>query len=82
MHPLRSLNAPQFGNPCSSQKVWSILNNLSGRSWHSTRHCPVSADAIASQLVRNRKYEAVIASHLDLSLKKCLTFGMPQHQTQ
>ena len=35
------------------------LNNLTGRSRHSPRHCPVSADAIASQLVRNGKYEAV-----------------------
>ena len=43
----------------SSRKAWSILNNLTGRSKHSPRHCPVSADAIASQLVRNGKYEAV-----------------------
>ena len=43
----------------SSPKAWSILNNLTGRSQHSPRHCPVSADAIASQLVRNGKYEAV-----------------------
>ena len=43
----------------SSQKAWSILNNLTGRSWHSPCHCPVSADAIAFQLVRNEKYEAV-----------------------
>ena len=43
----------------SSRKAWSILNNVTGRSRHSPRHCPVSADAIASQLVRNRKYEAV-----------------------
>ena len=35
------------------------MNNLTGRSRHSPRHCPVSADAIASQLVRNGKYEAV-----------------------
>ena len=35
------------------------MNNLTGRSRHSSRHCPVSADAIASQLVRNGKYEAV-----------------------
>ena len=41
----------------SSRKAWSILNNLTGRSRHSPRHCPVSADAIASQLVRNGKYE-------------------------
>ena len=37
----------------------SILNNLTGRSRYSSRHYPVSADAIASQLVRNGKYEAV-----------------------
>ena len=43
----------------SSRKAWSILNNLTGRSRHSSRHCPVSADAIASQLVRNEKNEAV-----------------------
>ena len=43
----------------SSRKAWSILNNLTGRSRHSPRHCPVSADAIASQLVRNGKYEVV-----------------------
>ena len=43
----------------SSRNAWSILNNLTGRSRHSSRHCPVSADAIASQLVRNGKYEAV-----------------------
>ena len=42
----------------SSRKAWSILNNLTDRSRHSPRHCPVSADAIASQLVINRKYEA------------------------
>ena len=35
------------------------MNNLTGRSRHSPRHCPVSADATASQLVRNGKYEAV-----------------------
>ena len=35
------------------------MNNLTGRSRHSPRHCSVSADAIASQLVRNGKYEAV-----------------------
>ena len=43
----------------SSRKAWSILNNLTGRSRHSPRHCLVSADAIASQLLRNGKYEAV-----------------------
>ena len=35
------------------------MNKLAGRSRHSPRHWSVSADAIASQLVRNGKYEAV-----------------------
>ena len=35
------------------------MNNLTGRSRHYPRHSPVSADAIASQLVRNGKYEVV-----------------------
>ena len=43
----------------SGRKAWSILSNLTGRSRHSPRHCPVTANAIASQLVRNGKYEAV-----------------------
>ena len=43
----------------SSQKAWSILNNLTDRSQHSSHYCPILADAIASQLVRNGRYEAV-----------------------
>ena len=43
----------------SSRKAWNTLSNLIGRSRHSPRHCPVSTDVIASQLVRNGKYEAV-----------------------
>ena len=43
----------------SSRKARSILNYLTGRSRHSPRHCSISADATASQLVRNGKYEAV-----------------------
>ena len=48
----------QFGALTTHTPV-EILNNLTGRSRHSPRHCPVSSDAIASQLVRNGKYEAV-----------------------
>ena len=43
----------------SSRKARSILNNLTGRSRHSPHHCAISADAIASQLVKNGKYEGV-----------------------
>ena len=43
----------------SSRKAWSTINNLTGRSRHSLRNCPVSANAIAAQLVKNGKYEGV-----------------------
>ena len=43
----------------SSRKAWSILNNLTGRSRRSPRHCAVSANAIASVLVNNSKYEDI-----------------------
>ena len=42
-----------------SRKAWSILNNLTGRSRRSPRHCAVSANAIASVLVNNGKYEDI-----------------------
>ena len=35
------------------------MNNRTGRSQHSPHHCTVSANANASQLVRNGKYKAV-----------------------
>ena len=56
---LRCLAVRSIDFSHSSRKAWSILNNLTGRSRHSPRHCPVSADAIGSQLVRNGKYEVV-----------------------
>ena len=39
------------------RRAWSILSNLTGG--HYPRHCPVSTDAAAPQLVRNVRYEAV-----------------------
>ena len=35
------------------------MNNLTGRSRHSTRYCAVSADAIGSQLIRNGRYKGI-----------------------
>ena len=43
----------------SNRKAWSTINNLTGRSRHSPRNCPVSANPIAVQLVRNGEYEGV-----------------------
>ena len=39
----------------SSKKAWSTINNLTGRSRHSPRNFPVSANAIAAQLVKKRE---------------------------
>ena len=41
----------------SSRRAWSIHNNLTGHSTHPPRQCSISANTIASQLTRNRKYE-------------------------
>ena len=41
----------------SSRVAWSTLNNLTGWSRQSPRQCLVSANAIASQLVKDGKYE-------------------------
>ena len=43
----------------SSRKAWSILNNLTGRSRRSPRHCAISANAIVSQLITNGRYEGI-----------------------
>ena len=43
-----------FSHSC--QVAWSTLNNLTGRSRQSPCQFPVSANAIASQLVKNAKY--------------------------
>ena len=43
----------------SSRKAWSILNNLTGGSRRPPRHCGVSSNVIASQLIRNGRYESI-----------------------
>ena len=50
------VNTSNFSH--SSRKAWSIINNLTGRSAHSPRQCPISANAIATQLVKSGVYEA------------------------
>ena len=41
----------------SSRLAWNTINNLTGRSRNTTRPCPISANSIASQLVKNGTYE-------------------------
>ena len=63
----------------SSRKAWSILNNLTGRSRRSPRHFPVSANAVASQLIKNGRDEGIDG---ESSRKKCQIFGGTLQQVQ
>ena len=45
-----------------SRVAWSRLNDLTGGSRQSPHQCPVLANAIARQLVKNEKYEDVHAN--------------------
>ena len=68
----------------SSRTEWSILNNLTGR--HDTLLVTVPFQPMLLHLswlkMGNTCTRLLTASHLDLSFKKCLTFGGPQHQIQ
>jgi len=46
-----TVNSIDFSHP--SRKAWRTINKLTGRSGRSSRQCPVSANSIASQLVKN-----------------------------
>ena len=39
-------------------KAWRTINKLTGRSGRSSRMCPVSANSIATQLVKNGAHRA------------------------
>ena len=71
-----------FSHSSVCVKAWSILNNLAGRSRHSPRHCPVSANAIATQLVRNGKYEAVDRKSSRLVYQEMYDLWRAQYQMQ
>ena len=58
----------------SSRVAWSTLNNLTGRSRQSPRLCPVLANAIASQLVKNGKYEGANRETSQLVMQKLSDF--------
>ena len=49
----------QFRLSTFRRKAWNILNNLTGRSRRSPRHCAVSANAIVSQLIINGRCEGI-----------------------
>ena len=66
----------------SSQKAWSILNNLT--VGHNTLLVTVPFQPMLLHLIwlEMGNMRLLTASHLNLSFKKCLTFGGSQHQTQ
>ena len=51
----------------SSRKAWSTINNLTGRSGRSSHLCPISANSITSQLVKNQAHKN--ASHKSTNKK-------------
>jgi len=53
-----SVNSTDFSH--SSRKAWRTINKLTGRSGRSSRLCPVSANSIASQLVKNGEHRTGI----------------------
>ena len=55
-----AVNSIDFSH--SSSKTWSTISKLSGRSGHFSRLCPILANSIASQLVKNGAHKRVITS--------------------
>jgi len=49
-----AVNSNDFSH--SSRKAWRTINKLTGRSGRSSRLCPVSANSIASQLMKNGEH--------------------------
>ena len=49
-----AVNAIDFTH--SSRLAWNAIHNLTGRTKQSHRSCPISANSIASQLVKDGKY--------------------------
>jgi len=50
-----AVNSINFSH--SSRKAWRTINKLTGRSRRSSHLCPVLANSIASQLVKNRAHK-------------------------
>jgi len=46
-----AVNSIDFSSP--NRKSWTTINKRTGRCGHSSRLCPISANCIASQLVKN-----------------------------
>ena len=66
----------------SSRKAWIILNNLTSRSRRSPRRCSVSANAVASQLIRNGRCKGIDRESSQLISQEVSDLGGPLQQVQ
>jgi len=66
-----AVNSIDFSH--SSRKTWSAINKLTGRYGHSSHLCPVSANSVASDLVKNGHKGTWAASLPGLSTRSCPT---------
>ena len=57
-----------------NRRAKNIINNMTGRTRHTRRFCPIAANSIASQLVKMEYTIQQTASHPDLSLKRYSNF--------
>jgi len=76
--PEEAVNSTNFLH--SSQKAWSTISKLTGRSRHSSYLCPISANSIASQLMKNRAQKMGTASRPQgSSARRCPIYERSQH---
>ena len=61
----------------SSRKAWRTIKKLTGKSGCSFHQCPVSANSIASQLVKNGVHKT--RDPPAWSTRSCPTYGRSQH---
>ena len=70
----------------SSSLAWNTINNLTGRTRHQHRSCPISADLIASQLVQNGFYKTkgfkhffhcILSNTMEDMFKLCMILAPP-----
>ena len=74
-----AVNSSEFSH--SSRKAWSIINKLTGRYGHSFRLCPISANSIASQLVKNGAHKTVNRESTKLNNKQLSDlWKVPPHE--
>jgi len=73
-------NGRQLSIPSTSRTLAARRGEkLAGRSERSFRQCPISANSIASQLVKNGAHRTGIASPPGWSTRSCTTYGRSQH---